>query len=191
MKRMSKKHKIMALILIIILGSYAYEYVPTIFSSTGSVENLEKKLKNLRFEKKAKLDKAAEEAAKKDTLKLNSEYFWKTTGVTPNLTIQNAIKRAASSAKVKFRSTGTARDSEVTKNIKKVQMSVSLMCSMREASALFREIDEMKPTVFWESCSIRPDSRDQNKVYISGQLTTYVLTKKATKLLNPGKGGKK
>lgn len=191
MRRMSKKHKMMALLLIIIVAFYAYEYIPALFSSGSSVGSLKKQLKNLSFEKKAKMDKAAEEIAKKDTLKLNSDYFWKTTGATPNLTIQNAIKRAASSAKVKFRSTGTARDSEVTKNIKKVQMSVSLMCSMREASALLREIDEMKPTVFWESCSIRPDSRDQNKVYISGQLTTYVLTKKATKLLNSGKGGKK
>ena len=191
MKRMSKKHKLMALLLITILAFYAYDYLPAVLSSGSSIKSLQVQLKRLSFEKKNKLDKAAEELAKKDTLRLNSGYFWKTTGATPNLTIQNSIKRAASSAKVKFRSTGTARDSEITKNIKKVQMSVSLMCSMREASALFREIDEMKPATFWESCSIRPDSREPNKVYISGQLSTYVLTKKATKLLSSGKGGQR
>ncbi len=192
MRRMSKQHKIMAILLIVILGAYAYEYgLADMLGGQKSVSSLKNELHRLKMEKYNKQKAAAREKAKKDLLNANSIYFWKTTGRVPTLTIQSALNKAASSAQVKFRNTGTPRDMDVAENIKKVQMSVSLQCSMRDASRFFQEVDTMRPAFFWDNCTIRPDRREVNKVYISGTLVTYVLEKKASKLLSGDKEVKK
>lgn len=193
MKRMNKQHKMMAFLLIGILLWYAYDYKDYVTGDKvlNSITALDDQLNDLKIEKHKKLLLASRERAKKDVLLANAKYFWKTSGRVQTLTIQNALNKVSARSKVKLRSTGSPRESDVTPNIKKVQIAISMQCTMREASRFYRELDMFKPCFYWESCTIRPDTRDINKVYISGQLVTYVITKKGDKLISSNKENSK
>ncbi|MGL4853962.1 MAG: hypothetical protein ACRC37_01755, partial [Lentisphaeria bacterium] len=92
--------------------------------------------------------------------------------------------KTASAVNLRFRSISSPREAVVSDNIKRVQISITLHCSMREASRFFYEVEKMRPAFFWDSCSIRSDRASQyGKVIITGSLVTYVLDRNASRLL--------
>lgn len=184
MKKMSKKNKLMTLVVILLIAGYAYEYgIADMVAGQASLSSLEDKVRSLKLEQVEKKKAVAKELAKKDLVKFNSKYFWTTTSKVQTLTISNALDKAAKRAQVKFRSTGSPRVTEVSKNIRKVQIAFSLRCSMRDASRFYHQVDNMEHAFFWDRCTIRPDRADATQTYISGTLVTYVLMKDATKML--------
>ena len=193
----SNKKKIKIYVTLLVLIGLAYALDDS--SSTDvnlfnfSTDNFKSDIHRLKRKKQKLLFERAQEKAKKQTSLANSNYFWKTEKrkVTDTL-IHSEINRAASRASLTLRSISSAKISDISENIKQARTTITISCSMREASKLLQEIDNIQPKFFWSTCSIRPytasrHAKNSNTVLISGSLVTYILDKKASKSIVGGK----
>ncbi len=156
--------------------------------SSGDVKN---EIRTLRAKRDMKCKQALNERSKLAVVKENKDYFWLKTGSksVTSLTIRNIVQQLGRRSGVTLSNVGSPRESTFSDNIGSYQVTISSRSvSIKDVAKFLKIVDANRPAFFWSRLELRPDRRNPGKVDLSGSLTTYFLSKPATKLFaKPGR----
>lgn len=189
MARMEKKHKLMLIVVLVLVGAYGWQYRGALSSSSSSFAELQAQLaaKELTLKRALADKKLTDEKIK--IMQRNGELFYSSSGSGSGaltLTLRkklDGIYRSIYPGRT-LPLAGKPGVTSVSSELESVNVPFQAKFSMKDFALFMQKIDEARPHLFVQSCTLKPDNQDSPQFYeVRCNIEALALKSKATKLL--------
>lgn len=183
-----KRYTLYVILFMLLVGGYAYTLLDLGEVNLPTRARIREQRKNLRHQQQKLQDFIAlqntRETLREEVAQLALGYWRADSKKPPTTEIQSKIERLGNQTGVRLNRVGAPKIVEISDNLVAVEVQISSATSIRKFARFCRELENHRPRLVWEYCSIRPNrQKDPTGILLSGRVRAYVLSREASAYL--------